>query len=217
VEEYFSVSGAEEWTPRYNIAPTQPVPVVRQPANSVRALSLLRWGLIPAWASDPSIGFKTINARSETVTTTASFSQPFRSQRCLIPADGFYEWKRTGRTKQPFCFEVSEGAVFAFAGLWDRWIDPQGKIVETCTILTTTPNALLADFHDRMPVILNPGDFDLWLNSGSTEVLLRLLRPYAGPMRWFPVSTRVNHVQNDDADCSLPVEPEVPRQGQLFG
>jgi len=217
VEEYFDVSGDEDWTPRYNIAPTQPVPVVRAPEDSARELALLRWGLIPGWASDPSIGFKTINARSETVTTTASFSQPFRSQRCLIPADGFYEWKRTGKTKQPYCVEVGEGGLFAFAGLWDRWIDPQGKAVETCTILTTTPNALLTDIHDRMPVILNPGDFDLWLNSGSTEVLLKLLRPYAGPMRSFPVSTRVNHVQNDDADCSMPVEPEAPPQGQLFG
>jgi len=127
VEEYFDASGEEDWSPRYNIAPTQPIAVVRQPDNSARGLSLLRWGLIPAWASDPGFGLKTINARSETVTTTASFSQPVRSQRCLIPADGFYEWKRTGKAKQPYCFEVGEGAIFAFAGLWDRWIDPQGE------------------------------------------------------------------------------------------
>src|SRR5246127_4376034 len=212
VEEYFDASGEEDWNPRYNIAPTQPVAVVRQPENSDRELSLLRWGLIPAWASDPGIGFKKINARSETVTTTASFSQPVRSQRCLIPANGFYEWERTGKTKQPYCFEVGEGSIFAFAGLWDRWIDPQGRAVETCTILTTTPNTLLSDIHDRMPVILNPGDYDVWLTSGSTEAVLKLLRPYAGPMRRFPVSTRVNHVQNDDADCAMPVEPQAPSQ-----
>ena len=165
VEEYFDASGEEDWSPRYNIAPTQHVAVVRQRDNSERELSLLRWGLIPAWASDPSLGLKTINARSGTVTTTASFSQPVRSQRCLVPADGFYEWKRTGKAKQPYCFEVGEGAIFAFAGLWDRWIDPQGKAVETCTILTTTPNTLLSDIHDRMPVILNPADYEVWLTS----------------------------------------------------
>jgi len=159
VEEYFDASGEEDWSPRYNIAPTQPIAVVRQPDNSARGLSLLRWGLIPAWASDPGFGLKTINARSETVTTTASFSQPVRSQRCLIPADGFYEWKRTGKAKQPYCFEVGEGAIFAFAGLRDRWIDPQGKAVETCTIMTTTANTLLSDIHDRMPVIPNPADY----------------------------------------------------------
>jgi putative SOS response-associated peptidase YedK len=119
--------------------------------------------------------------------------------------------------KDDYCFEVGDDAIFAFAGLWDRWIDPQGQAVETCTILTTTPNTLLSDIHDRMPVILNPGDYDVWLTSGSTEAVLNLLRPYAGPTRRFPVSPRVNHVQNDDVDCSMPVELQTPLQGQLFG
>jgi putative SOS response-associated peptidase YedK len=218
IEEHFdSVSGEEDWSPRYNIAPTQPVPIIRQnPKEPVRQLSLVRWGLIPSWATDGSIGFKTINARSETVTTTASFSEPFRSQRCLIPADGFYEWKRSGKTKQPYCFEVGDGQVFAFAGLWDIWKDPRGEVIQTCTILTTTPNALLADIHDRMPVILNPADYDVWLNSGNTEAVLKLLRPFNGQMRGFPVSTRVNFVQNDDPECATPAELESSQQGQLF-
>jgi len=220
VAEYFdAVAGEDERNPRYNIAPTQPVPVVRQnPQKQIRELSLLRWGLIPAWATDPSIGFKTINARSETVTTTASFREPFRSQRCLIPADGFYEWQRNSKSKQPYCFEVGDGELFAFAGLWDRWTDPYGEMVETCTILTTTPNTLLRDIHDRMPVILNPLDYDSWLNPSTrdTNPALRLLFPYAGSMRRYPVSTRINQVQNDDAECAKPVELKPVPQGKLF-
>jgi putative SOS response-associated peptidase YedK len=220
VAEYFdAVPGEDEWNPRYNIAPTQPVAVVRQnPNKPIRELSLLRWGLIPSWATDPSIGFRTINARSETVTTTASFREPFRSQRCLIPADGFYEWQRNGKSKQPYCFEVGEGELFAFAGLWDRWTDPRGEVIETCTILTTTPNAQLSDIHDRMPVILSPADYSEWLNpvARNTDTTLRLLVPYGGSMRRYPVSTRVNQVQNDDAECANPVELEPAPQGQLF-
>jgi len=126
---------------------------------------------------------------------------------------------RNGKSKQPYCFEVGDGDVFAFAGLWDRWTDPRGEVVESCTILTTTPNALLADIHDRMPAILRPDDYALWLNptAQNTESALRLLSPYTGPMHRYPVSTRVNQVQNDDADCAKPVELEVPAQSQLFG
>ncbi len=220
VEEHFdAVSGEEEWTPRYNIAPTQPVPVIRQnPETHRREILRMRWGLIPSWATDPSIGNKTINARSETIETTPSFRDPFRSQRCLIPADGFYEWKRQGKTKQPYCFEVSEGTVFAFAGLWDRWTDPQGQLIESCTILTTTANPLLADLHDRMPVILQPDDYDSWLDikPGNPRSRLKLLTHWTGLMRRYPVSTRVNQVQNDDAQCSEPIELETTAQGQLF-
>jgi putative SOS response-associated peptidase YedK len=129
----------------------------------------MRWGLIPSSSKDPSIGYKTINARSETVATTASLREPFKSQRCLIPADGSYEWLRNGKTKQPYCFEVDGGELFAFAGLWDGWRDPQGDLVESCTILTTTPNSLLADIHDRMPVILSPDNYDVWLDPAFRE------------------------------------------------
>lgn len=221
VAEYFDAVPAEdEWNPRYNIAPSQPVPVVRQnPKKPFRELSLLRWGLIPSWATDPSIAFKTINARSETVTATASFREPFRGQRCLIPADGFYEWQRNSKSKQPYCFEVGESEIFAFAGLWDRWTDPLGEVIETCTILTTTPNSLLQDIHDRMPVILDPAAYTPWLNPAARDTnfaLLRMLVPYAGSMRRFPVSTRVNQVQNDDPECAKPIELELPPQGLLF-
>ena len=122
LEEYFeSVSGDDDWAPRYNVAPTQPIPIIRQnPKEPRRELSLARWGLIPSWAKDTTGSFKTINARSESVTTTPLFYEPFKSQRCLIPADGFYEWKKDGKTKQPYCFEVGEGELFAFAGLWDK-------------------------------------------------------------------------------------------------
>ena len=219
LRERFDAYGEYDDAPRYNIAPSQPVLSIRQgPSSPRRSFSTMRWGLVPSWAKDPTIGFRTINARSETVTTMPSFREPFKSQRCLIPADGFYEWAKNGKSKQPYCFEVGDGQVFAFAGLWDRWTDPRGEVVESCTILTTTPNALLADIHDRMPAILRPDDYDLWLNptAQNTESALRLLSPYTGPMRRYPVSTRVNQVQNDDADCDKPVELEVPAQSQLF-
>ncbi len=180
----------------------------------------MRWGLVPSWARDPSIGYKTINARAETVSTTASFREPFKSQRCLIPADGFYEWKRDGKIRQPYCFEVNDGELFAFAGLWDRWRNPQGELLESCTILTTTPNSLLANIHDRMPVILRPDHYDLWLDPAfrNTASLLEMLKPLAaGLMRRYPVSTRVNQVENDDVNCSKPMELEVSQfQADLF-
>jgi putative SOS response-associated peptidase YedK len=222
VEEHFgAVSGNDDWNPRYNIAPSQPVVTIRQDAREpVRKLSTLRWGLIPSWAKDPSIGYKTINARAETVATTASFREPFKSQRCLIPADGFYEWQRNGRAKQPYCFEVNDGKLFAFAGLWDRWKNPQGNVVESCTILTTTPNSLLADIHDRMPVILVHDDYDLWLDPAfkNAASLSEMLGPYdPALMRRYPVSTRVNQVLNDDADCAKPLDSEPsPPQSLLF-
>jgi putative SOS response-associated peptidase YedK len=222
VEEYFgAVSEDCEWNPRYNIAPSQPVLTIRQDAREpVKRLSTMRWGLIPSWSKDPSIGYKTINARSETVTTTASFQEPFKSQRCLIPADGFYEWKREGKTKQPYCFEVNDGQLFAFAGLWDRWRDPQGDMIESCTILTTTPNSFLTDIHERMPVILRVADYDLWLDPAFKQIesLSEMLRPFdPAQMRRYPVSARVNQVDNDDPDCAMPVDlHSSPIQVPLF-
>jgi putative SOS response-associated peptidase YedK len=174
--------------------------------------------LIPSWATDPGIGCKTINARSETVATTASFRDPLRTQRWLVPADGFYEWQRNGKTKQPYCLEVADGTLFAFAGLWDRWAGPRGEVVESCTILTTTANDSLSDIHDRMPVILNPIDYSAWLNPETRDInsVLNLLIPFTGSMRRYPVSARVNQVENDDAQCAEPVALEPPLQGPLF-
>jgi putative SOS response-associated peptidase YedK len=220
VEEYFDCASDEpDWTPRYNIAPTQPIPVIRQhPKEPVRELSLMRWGLIPTWAKDSSDAASMINARSETASTKPAFRDALKSRRCLIPADGFYEWMRTGKSKQPYCFEVNEGELFAFAGLWDRWKDGNGKTVETCSILTTTPNAVTAPVHDRMPVILNPDSYELWIDPGMTHVatVSDLLKPYeARQMRCYPVSTRVNSVANDDEECCR-LEESAQIQNRLF-
>ncbi|HYM77470.1 MAG TPA: SOS response-associated peptidase [Candidatus Dormibacteraeota bacterium] len=211
VEEYFDTESDEpEWTPRYNIAPSQPVAVIRQnPKEPRRELSLMRWGLIPSWAKDPSVAARMINARSETAGTKPAFRDSFKSRRCLIPADGFYEWQRVGKIKQPYCFEVGNAEMFAFAGIWDRWKDPSGNWVKTCSILTTTPNAMTAAVHDRMPVILDPDSYDLWLDPGVQDAswASELLKPYdAQLMRCYPISTRINHVANDDEECSAPVE-----------
>ena len=146
---YFGANFADvDWAPRYNISPTQTVPVIRREnIGSKLKTSLMRWGLIPSWSKDARVA-GLFNARSETAATKPSFREPLRSQRCLIPADGFYEWKRTGREKQPFCFEVQGGRIFAFAGIWDRWRNPEEKAIETCVILTTSANDLIADGHD---------------------------------------------------------------------
>jgi putative SOS response-associated peptidase YedK len=220
VEEYFDCSSDEsDWSPRYNIAPTQLIPVIRQnPKEPVRELSLLRWGLMPSWAKDPSVAAKMINARSETASTKPAFRESLKSRRCLIPTDGFYEWVRTGKAKQPFCFEVNEGRLFAFAGIWDRWKDPTGNWIKTFSILTTTPNAVTSAVHDRMPVILDPDSYDLWLDPGMQNVaaISELLKPYdARLMRSYPISSRINHVANDDEECSRPVEV-VETQDRLF-
>lgn len=207
IEEYFETAPWDDyWDPRYNIAPTQPVPVIRQhPKEPIKQISLMKWGLIPHWAKNASESAKTINARSETAAIKPAFRDPMRFRRCLIPADGFYEWARKGTSKQPHCFEVQDGALFAFAGLWDGWKDVSGNWVKTCSILTTTPNAVTSAVHDRMPVILPPDAYDLWLDPGLNDVqaVSGLLNPYdANAMRSYPVSMRVNRVENDDQECA---------------
>jgi len=210
VEAHFSSAlGDEDWNPRYNIAPTQLVPVIRQnPKEPIRELSLLRWGLIPSWMKDSSGAAMMINARSETAGTKPAFRDALKSRRCLIPADGFYEWQRVGKTKQPYCFEVGNAQMFAFAGIWDCWKDPSGNWVKTCSILTTTPNAVTSAVHDRMPVILDPDSYDLWLDPGVQDAswASELLKPYDAQMRCYPISARINHVANDDEECSALVE-----------
>jgi putative SOS response-associated peptidase YedK len=160
-----------------------------------------------------------INARSETASTKPAFRDALKSRRCLIPADGFYEWARTGKGKQPYCFEVNDGQLFAFAGIWDCWKDAGGNAVETCSILTATPNAVTAPVHDRMPVILAPDSYDLWLDPAMQNVaaVSELLKPYdARLMRCYPVGTRINHVANDGEECSRPVDVSEVQHG-LFG
>jgi putative SOS response-associated peptidase YedK len=219
-EEHFDVADwQDDWSPRYNIAPTQPVPVIRQhPKEPVRQLSLMKWGLVPTWAKDASGAAGMINARSETAATKPAFRDPIKYRRCLIPADGFYEWQRTSTNRQPYCFEVNNGELFAFAGLWDGWKDATSNWVKSCSILTTTPNTVTSAVHDRMPVILHPDSYDLWLDPGMQNVaaISELLKPFdPSLMRCHPVSTRINHVANDDEECSRPVELAEP-QARLF-
>jgi putative SOS response-associated peptidase YedK len=218
-EHFDTADWQDDWSPRYNIAPTQPIPVIRQhPREPVRRLSLMKWGLVPSWAKDTSGAARMINARSETAHTLPAFREAMKSRRCLIPADGFYEWVRTSTSKQPFCFEVGDGGLFAFAGVWERWRDPSGQWVKSCSILTTTPNAVTSAIHDRMPVILDPDSYALWLDPGKTDaqIVSELLKPYdAKSMRSYPVNMRINHVANDDEDCSRPVEPSETQQ-RLF-
>lgn len=218
IEEYFGAeANGVEWEPRYNIAPTQPVLTVRQNAlQPVRELSLMKWGLIPSWAKNSSNAAGMINARSETAASKPAFGDALKSRRCLIPADGFYEWQRTSKLKQPFCFEVAEGELFAFAGLWDRWKNTNGEWLESCSIVTTAANSVTVDIHNRMPVILHRDEYDLWLDPEVRNVaaVSKLLKPFDGTrMRRYPVSSRVNAVQNDDEGCAAPMEP-VPQPVQ---
>ncbi|MBW4472280.1 MAG: SOS response-associated peptidase [Stenomitos rutilans HA7619-LM2] len=204
--EAFQLDALPEWTPRYNIAPTQRVAAIAaSPTQSLR-LRLLRWGLVPGWAKDLTIGTKLINARAETAAEKPSFRAAFKQRRCLILADGFYEWQRLDRkTKQPYYFQLASAQPFAFAGLWERW-QQDDDVVETCTILTTQANELLEPIHDRMPVILAPDAYDRWLDSTTSAASLQqLLHPYdAGAMKGYPVSDIVNSPKHDSPECLQP-------------
>ena len=200
--------------PRYNIAPTQKAAVVRTTEAGARELAMLRWGLIPSWSKDASMGAKMINARSETVAEKPSFREAFRSRRCLIPADGFYEWRMEDGHKQPFRIGMKGGVPFAFAGLWEHWTADaastgisEGEIVETFTVITTVANDKLRPIHARMPVILGPETFDQWLDAANDrDTLLSLLGPYpVDPMAFYRVGTAVNNVRNDDPSCIAPL------------
>ncbi len=222
VQQVFDFPERMNLAPRTNIAPTQEVPAVRLGPDGGRHLVLLRWGLIPAWAKDRSIASRLINARSETVAEKPSFRGAFAKRRCLVPADGYYEWQTTKAGKQPFRITRADGGVFAMAGLWEAWRDPEsGAAVETCCLLTTQANAALAAIHHRMPVILDQAQFDPWLDPRSDGAgLLALLGP-ARPelLTFYAVSRRVNRVANQEPgliDPVTPAEVEGPRQGQLF-
>jgi len=162
LRDHFGLDEDPPWQPRWNIAPTQPVPTIRQhPSEPRRIFAIMRWGVVPYWAKDQSFGLKTINAMSETAAEKPAFRDALKRHRCLIPADGFYEWEKAGpKGKQAYNFGLASGSVFAFAGLWDRSRDEKNNILETCSILTTRPNALVADVNDRMPAILDPDDYE---------------------------------------------------------
>ncbi len=201
--EEFGITGPlPEVQPRYNVAPTQEVVAVLT-EDDERHLEMLRWGLIPSWADDPAIGNRMINARSETAAQKPSFRSAFRKRRCLILADGFYEWQKTGNGKQPYYIHMEDGSLFAFAGLWEVW-SGDGEEIRSCTILTTSANEMVGKIHHRMPVILPPENYELWLDPdmGEAEPLLDLLRPYPDDvMVAYPVSRLVNSPSNDDERC----------------
>ena len=199
---------------RHNIAPTQEVLAVRRHqdepgAAPARHLVMLRWGLIPAWAKDIAIGSRMINARAETVAEKPAFRAAFAKRRCLVIADGFYEWRGEAGGKQPYRATLADGGPFGFAGLWESWKSrADGAVIESCTILTTEANELLRPIHPRMPVILDPADFDVWLDPTRPAAALQaILRPHpAGAMTVYPVSRRVNSVANDDAELIQPLD-----------
>jgi putative SOS response-associated peptidase YedK len=197
--------------PRYNVAPSQQVAAVRsRPDSGKREFTLLRWGLIPSWAKDASIGNKMINARAETVAEKPSFRNAIRHRRCLVPMNGFFEWSKRGIHKQPHFIALSDKRVMAVAGLWERWEGQEGSPIESCTLLTTEANDLIAPMHDRMPVIVSPEDYELWLNASGQDLaaLQPLLTPYpSGEMFERPVSLRVNNPSADDERLlDLPTE-----------
>jgi putative SOS response-associated peptidase YedK len=203
----FGLLEAPDAQPRYNIAPMQQVPIVRQRADGSREWVEMRWGLVPRWAKDPSIGAKMINARAETIAEKPSFRTALHHHRCLIPADGFYEWKMTPGGKQPMHVGRKDGAPFGFAGLFERWLAADGAVLDTCTILTTAANDLLRPIHDRMPVIVGPENYARWLDAANPDVN-DLFAPFPSEVLvWHPVSTRVNAVRNDDASLIVPVAP----------
>jgi putative SOS response-associated peptidase YedK len=209
IAEQFGVAVPSLFQPRYNIAPSQPIAVIRiEPDSTTRALVMLRWGLIPSWAKDPTIGNQCINAKAETVAEKPSFRSAFKKRRCLVVATGFYEWQVQGRTKQPMWIGLQSQRPFAFAGLWEQWKPADGELLETCTIITTEPNGLMAQIHNRMPVILGPALYDQWLDPTfqPIESLKALLRPYPGEeLMAYPVSTLVNNPRQDVPHCLEPV------------
>jgi putative SOS response-associated peptidase YedK len=209
LSKFFHLGEIPSLKPRFNVAPSQPVAAVRTSSpGGARELAFLRWGLIPSWAKDPSIGSRMINARAETVHEKPAFRNAFRRKRCLVPANGFYEWQRQERRKQPFYVRMRDERIFAFAGLWDRWEGEDGSVAETCAILTTAANAALVPVHDRMPVILEPGAYDRWLDlsSGDPASLAPLLVPFPPEeMVAFPVGLRVNDPSVDDEGCIVPL------------
>jgi len=218
VRRLFNYPERPNLRPRANIAPTQEVAAVRLGAeDGARHFVQLRWGLIPAWAKEAAIGAKMINGRAETVAEKPAFRAAFRKRRCLVAADGFYEWKTEGGAKQPYRVARTDGAPFAFAGLWESWDkNPEGPPLETCTIVTTEANERLRTIHPRMPVILDPADFDTWLDGAApAEAAQALLRPYpeAGLIA-YRVSRRVNSVANDDPSLIDSIDEPAPSSAQ---
>lgn len=191
-----------DFKPRYNAAPLQWLPVIRQRSTGEQVAQMLRWGLIPSWAKDESIGSKLINARCETLSEKASFRSAYKTRRCIIPASGFYEWKPVPGGKQPYFIRPADESLFALAGLWERWNKPDGEVLDTFTVITTDANDEMKKLHDRMPVIVPAEDYALWLSREThPELVHRLLVPYdSARIRVHPVSKRVGNVRNEGSD-----------------
>ncbi len=200
-----------DFPPRYNIAPTQPIPVVRLEEGE-RHFALVRWGLIPSWVKDPNNFALLLNARGESVIEKPAFRNAMKRRRCLVPADGFYEWKPMGGRKQPYYIRARSGTPLAFAGLWETWTGPNGEEVETATIVTTRANRLLGAIHDRMPVIISPEAFDLWLDCANVDAVTASALIAPAPedlLETWPVSAVVNRTANDNARLLEPVDPDA--------
>ncbi len=200
--EHFRLAAVPDVAPRYNIAPTQVAPVIRAAEGGGRELVAMRWGLVPGWAEDLAIGARMINARAETLATKPAFRAAYRRRRCLVPANGFYEWKPAGRRKQPYYCHLEGAPLLAMAGLWEAWRSPEGEVVTTYTIVTTDANEEMRALHDRMPLVLLPDAYDAWLTAPSPD---SLLTPLSGArLVAHPVSLRVNNAANDDASLVAP-------------
>lgn len=205
----FVLDECTDLKPRYNIPPGTEIASIRHSPEGRRVLHLLRWGLVPNWAKDLSIGNKLNNARSETVADKPSFRDAFRRRRCLIPADGFYEWQAQGKLKQPYYISLASAEPMAMAGLWESWRTPSGEILRTCCVLTTGPNETMRPIHDRMPVLIAPADWERWLTA-PVEVVAPMLRPFdIEAMQAWPVDRGVSKASIDDADLIKPL-PQQP-------
>lgn len=211
LREQFGASIGElppDFGPRYNAAPMQMLPIVRQRANGERIAHLLRWGLIPSWSKDDSIAAKLIHARAETLAEKPSFRAAYKARRCIIPASGFFEWKAAEHGKQPYYIHPADGGLFGFAGLWERWSPPDGSAIDTFTVITTTANDAIRPLHDRMPVILAPQYYSIWLSRATEPEHLDsvISSPPVVQVALFPVSKAVGNVKNDSPGLILPVE-----------
>jgi putative SOS response-associated peptidase YedK len=203
IKKKFNVDDVPDVGPRYNIAPTQPSPILIAEGKA-RSLHMARWGLVPSWSRDLSRGARMINAPAEEIEDKPAFRTPFQARRCLVAASGFYEWQTKGAKKQPYKIALRGGALFAFAGLWEKWAPEAGEPVETFAIITTRANKLVGEVHERMPVIVAPADHQRWLTAPE-QTAKKLLGPYTGAMTIAPVSDRVNNLKDDDAGLIAPL------------
>ncbi|HVX98943.1 MAG TPA: SOS response-associated peptidase [Pseudorhodoplanes sp.] len=215
----FRYAEQPNFPPRYNVAPTQPIPIVRL-AEGRRQFALVRWGLLPAWVKDPAAFTLLINARGESVNDKPAFRNAMKYRRCLIPADGFYEWKRDGRHKRPFFIRRADGAPFAFAGLWETWTGPNGEEMESAAIVTTDASPSISHIHHRMPVMLDPDQFEMWLDCRTVDAhaAASLFRPRPdGDLAAQEISDRVNRVANDSADIQAPLTAQERAEREMEG